>query len=66
MERKNTGKTGKNSMNYAVKEMAVAGMAIVAGDPDGTGRKILEQYQNEISGHLARYANALLTSCSEL
>jgi hypothetical protein len=66
MERKNTGKTGTNAMNYAVKEMTVAGMAIVAGDPDGTGRKILEQYQNEISGHLVRYANALLKSCSEL
>jgi hypothetical protein len=66
MERKNTGKTGRNSMNYAVKEMTVAGMMIVAGDPDGTGRKILEQYQNEISGHLVRYANALLKSCSEL
>ena len=48
-----------------MKELTVAGMLFNAGDKDNRGKKLIEQYQNDISGHIRRYAESLLTVAKE-
>jgi hypothetical protein len=49
-----------SSLNASLKELLVAGMLVHAGDSQGRGRKILEQYAGGLSGHFARYAQHVL------
>lgn len=65
LERKNTSKKSNNDMNAALKEMTLAGMMILAGDKNQTGKKVLNQYKDEIGGHYVRYAESLLSFIRE-
>ena len=51
--------TGKR-MNASLRELTTAGMLYALGDYKGMGHTILAAYKNDISGHLARYADAFL------
>ena len=46
--------------NLALRELYLAGGLYLAGDIDGRGRRILEQYANDLCGIYARHARALL------
>ncbi len=51
---------GVDDFNAAMKALVTAGMLYTCGDRDGRGRTVLEQYRDEIHGHLSRYARAFL------
>jgi len=51
--------TGRQ-MNASLRELTTAGVLYSLGDHQDMGRKVLEEYKNEISGHFSRYAEAFL------
>jgi hypothetical protein len=52
----NSLETRRNSL----REILLARTLFRCGDKDGIGKKILEQYQNDLRGHFARHAHAVL------
>jgi len=57
----NSLETRRNSL----REITLARALFRCGDKDGIGKKILEQYQNDLRGHFARHAHAVLQSARE-
>lgn len=52
--------------NLSLRELHLARGLFLAGDVDGLGRAILETYANDLRGHYARHARALLGSSRPL
>ena len=48
--------------NLSLRELHLARGLFLAGDVDGLGRSILEKYANDLRGHYARHARALLSN----
>jgi len=46
--------------NLSLREVYLAMGLLLAGDPNATGRGILQSYAHDLRGHFARYAQALL------
>jgi len=46
--------------NLSLREVYLAMGLLLAGDPNATGRGILQSYTHDLRGHFARYAQALL------
>jgi len=46
--------------NLSLREVYLAMGLLLAGDPNATGRGILQSYSHDLRGHFARYAQALL------
>jgi hypothetical protein len=51
---------GKQIRNLNLREILLARSLYRCGDYNGLGRKILEDYRNDLRGHYARCANAIL------
>jgi len=49
-----------DQLNAAFKEVIVATTLFQCGDYQNTGRMILEQYRQDVNGHFASYAQAIL------
>ena len=56
------GDTAANStnLNRAMKELLIAAMLYRCEGPDGTAKAVLQQYAQDIHGHFASYARAVL------
>lgn len=46
--------------NHAVRELQLARALYLCGDHNGLGRQILEEYNEDLRGHFARHARAVL------
>ena len=46
--------------NHAVRELQLARALFLCGDHNGLGRQILEEYSEDLRGHFARHARAIL------
>jgi NADPH-dependent 2,4-dienoyl-CoA reductase/sulfur reductase-like enzyme len=46
--------------NNALRELHLARGLYLSGDHDGLGRQVLEEYANDLRGHFARHARAVL------
>jgi hypothetical protein len=46
--------------NLSLREVYLAMGLLLSGDPNATGRNILQSYTHDLRGHFARYAQALL------
>jgi len=57
----NSLETRRNSL----RELLLARALYRCGDKDGIGRKILEQYENDLRGHFARHAHGVLTAAGK-
>ena len=55
-------KVEASKLNSALRELTTAGMLYRVGDHAGLGRSVLDNYRNEVGGHLARYAEAFLSA----
>jgi hypothetical protein len=57
-----TGASGTETKprNDSLRELTLARALFRCGDKDGVGRKILEQYAQDLRGHYARHAQAVL------
>lgn len=49
-----------NARSVSIRELGIARALYRCGDRDGLGRKTLEQYSNDLRGHIARHARAVL------
>jgi hypothetical protein len=54
------GTNAEQSRRESIRELALARALYRCGDPTGLGKKILESYQQDLRGHLARHAQAVL------
>ena len=52
--------SNSTNLNRAMKELLVAALLYRCGDRDGMGKAVLQQYAQDIHGHLASYAQAVL------
>lgn len=50
----------RGNLNLAMKELIIASLLYRCGDPHGSARHVLQQYAQDLHGHLARYARATL------
>jgi hypothetical protein len=55
-----SGRTGNKDRNDSLRELIVARALYRCGDQDGLGKKVLEQYSQDLRGHYARHARAVL------
>jgi flavin-dependent dehydrogenase len=55
-----SGRTGTKDRNDSLRELIVARALYRCGDQDGLGKKVLEQYSQDLRGHYARHARAVL------
>jgi hypothetical protein len=63
IERETPGGTNAvTSRRESLRELVLARALYRCGDHDGVGKKILETYTQDLRGHLARHARAVLTS----
>ena len=46
--------------NLSLRELLLARGLYLTGDPDGLGKRILQTYENDLRGHYARHAQAIL------
>ncbi|MFZ2656080.1 MAG: hypothetical protein WAX69_14210, partial [Victivallales bacterium] len=51
--------------NASLRELYLARSLYLSGDADGLGRSILETYSQDLRGHYARHARAVLASSTE-
>ena len=56
----NSDSTETEARNLSLRELHLARGLFLAGDVDSLGREILTQYANDLRGHYARHARAIL------
>lgn len=61
----NESLTETEARNASLRELILARGLYLAGDHNGLGRQILETYSNDLRGHYARHAQAILR-CEDL
>ncbi|MBM3812462.1 MAG: hypothetical protein FJW20_12610 [Acidimicrobiia bacterium] len=52
----------ESTRSNSLREIALARAFLKCGDPDGFGRRILEDYRDDLRGHFSRHARAVLDS----
>ena len=52
----------KGMIKEALRELMLARALYLVGDQDGVARKVLEDYTQDLRGHFARHATAVLAS----
>ncbi|MCY3019926.1 MAG: hypothetical protein NTW87_12970, partial [Planctomycetota bacterium] len=63
--KKNPSWTATAPRADGLRELFLARALFLCGDKDGLGRKVLEEYAQDLRGHLARHATAVLQEAAE-
>ena len=64
-DRPNSDKIGQYR-NHAVRELLLARALYLCGDYDGLGEKVLREYAQDLRGHFARHAKAVLNQVTPI
>ncbi|NQT87953.1 FAD-dependent oxidoreductase [bacterium] len=62
IEAKGSSWTATTPRAESLRELMLARALLRCGDKDGLGRKVLEEYAQDLRGHLARHAKAILAT----